>query len=103
MSEQPVPPGQPEQPGPPGQPDPSQSGSSQSGSSQPGQPAGAPAKRLVRSRTDRMLGGVCGGVAEYLGVDATLVRILVVVGTVLGLGSLVLAYIAGWILIPEED
>jgi phage shock protein C len=59
-------------------------------------------KRLVRSRDDRMLGGVCGGVAAYLGIDPTLVRILVVVGTVLGFGSLVLAYIAGWILIPEQ-
>jgi phage shock protein PspC (stress-responsive transcriptional regulator) len=78
-----------------------------------GQPAGQPAwrptagaagqKRLVRSRDDRMVAGVCGGIAQYLGVDATLVRILVVVGTVLGFGSLVLAYVIGWVLIPEEE
>jgi phage shock protein C len=62
-----------------------------------------PSKRLLRSRDDRMLGGVCGGVARYLGIDPTLVRILVVVGTVIGFGSLVLAYIIGWLLIPEAD
>lgn len=60
-------------------------------------------KRLTRSRSDRMVAGVCGGLAEYLGIDVTLVRILVVVATVLGFGSLVLAYIIGWILIPEGD
>jgi phage shock protein C len=73
-----------------------------------GQPLGPtnpppPQKRLVRSRDDRMVAGVCGGMAQYLGVDATLVRILVVVATVLGFGSLILAYVIGWILIPEED
>jgi phage shock protein C len=69
------------------------------------QPTGTttPNKRLVRSRDDRMLGGVCGGIAEYFGIDTTLVRILVVVGSVLGFGSLVLAYVVGWILIPEAD
>ena len=86
--EQPEQPGQPQQPSRPPQPPPAQS---------------APQKRLVRSRDDRMLGGVCGGVAAYLGIDSTLVRILVVVGTVVGFGSLVLAYIIGWILIPEDD
>ena len=68
----------------------------------PAQPSHAPQKRLVRSRDDRMVAGVCGGVAEYLGIDATLVRILVVVGTVIGFGSLILAYLIGWVLIPEE-
>ena len=67
------------------------------------QPTSSTGKRLVRSREDRMLAGVCGGVAEYLGVDATLVRILVVVGTVLGFGSLIVAYVIGWVLIPEAD
>lgn len=61
-----------------------------------------PRKRLVRSRSDRMLAGVCGGIAAYLGIDSTLVRILVVVGTVLGFGTLILAYVVGWVLIPDE-
>jgi len=96
MSEQPTnPPEQPEQPPQPGP---------QGSQGQPSQPAPAtPPKRLLRSKSDRMLGGVCGGVAAYLGIDSTLLRILVVVGTVIGFGSLLLAYIIGWILIPEED
>ena len=60
------------------------------------------ARRLVRSRGDRWLGGVCGGVADYLGVDATLVRIVVAVATVFGLGSLVVAYLVAWVLMPAE-
>lgn len=59
-------------------------------------------KRLVRSRDERWLGGVCGGLAAYFGLDVNLVRLLVVLGTVLGLGSLVIAYVAAWILMPEE-
>ena len=59
-------------------------------------------KRLVRSRDDRWLGGVCGGVARYAGVDANLVRLLVVLGTIFGLGSLLVAYVVAWVLMPEE-
>jgi phage shock protein PspC (stress-responsive transcriptional regulator) len=61
------------------------------------------AKRLTRSRDDRFLGGVCGGIAEYLGVDANLVRIVAAVCTILGAGSLVLVYIVALFLIPLED
>jgi phage shock protein PspC (stress-responsive transcriptional regulator) len=59
-------------------------------------------KRLVRSRDDRWISGVCGGVAKYLGVDSNLVRLVVVLGTVFGFGSLLIAYIVAWILMPEE-
>ncbi|HEX2175747.1 MAG TPA: PspC domain-containing protein [Nocardioidaceae bacterium] len=106
MSEQPY---QPSEPSAQSQSAQSQPGQTQPGQTQPGQtgqpyqPSQPTQKRLVRSRSDRMVAGVCGGVAEYLGIDATLVRILVVVGTVLGFGSLLLAYIIGWVLIPEED
>jgi len=58
-------------------------------------------KRLYRSRTDRMLGGVCGGLGEYLGIDPTFVRIfffLVFFGGGMGLWI----YLLLWILIPEE-
>lgn len=58
--------------------------------------------RLRRSRDDRWLGGVCGGVAKYLGVDSNLVRLIVVLGTILGFGSLAVAYVVAWILMPEE-
>jgi phage shock protein PspC (stress-responsive transcriptional regulator) len=60
------------------------------------------AKRLVRSRDDRMIAGVCGGIARYLGVDPTIVRVAVVVGTILGFGSLIIAYVLAWILMPQE-
>lgn len=58
-------------------------------------------KRLYRSRTDRMVGGVCGGMAAYLNVDATIVRLVVaVLALVQGVG--VVLYLLGWILIPAE-
>lgn len=59
-------------------------------------------KRLVRTKDDRWVSGVCGGVATYLGVDANLVRLLVVLGTIFGFGSLLVAYIVAWILMPSE-
>lgn len=62
-----------------------------------------PRFRLQRSRTDRMLGGVCGGLASSLGVDVTLLRIGLVALTVLGAGIGVVFYVAAWILAPEAD
>ncbi len=62
-------------------------------------PAG---KRLVRRSDDKMVAGVCSGVAAYLGVDVTLVRVLTVLGAIFGLGSLVVAYVVMWVLVPEE-
>jgi phage shock protein C len=59
-------------------------------------------KKLYRSRDDKWIGGVCGGISDYTGVDANLIRLLVVVGTVLGFGSLILAYIIAWVLIPAR-
>lgn len=60
-------------------------------------------KKLRRSRTDKMVAGVCGGVAKLLGVDAALVRILLVAATLFGFGAGALLYLACWILMPEED
>jgi phage shock protein PspC (stress-responsive transcriptional regulator) len=58
-------------------------------------------KRLYRSRSDRMVGGVCGGIAAYLNVDATIVRlVMAVLALVQGVG--VVLYLLGWILIPAE-
>lgn len=59
-------------------------------------------KRLTRSRDDKMLGGVCGGIARYTNVDANLIRLVAVVGLLLGAGSLGLAYLIAWALMPEE-
>ncbi len=58
-------------------------------------------KRLTRSTTDKWLGGVCGGLAEYTGVDATLIRIITIVLIVLGIGTTVLVYLAAWLLMPQ--
>ncbi|MDI3543175.1 MAG: hypothetical protein PWP57_779 [Candidatus Atribacteria bacterium] len=58
-------------------------------------------KRLYRSRTDKMLGGVCGGIARYFNVDPTLIRLLAVALIIAG-GAAIIAYIIAWIIIPEE-
>lgn len=59
-------------------------------------------KKLTRNRDDKWIGGVCGGIATYTGVDANLVRLIVVVATVLGAGSLILAYLIAWVLMPAQ-
>lgn len=57
-------------------------------------------RRLTKSRTDRMIDGVCGGVAAYFGIDPTLVRVAWVLVTLLG-GSGIIIYIAAMILMPK--
>lgn len=58
-------------------------------------------KRLYRSRTDKVLGGVCGGFAEYFDVDPTLIRLFwVLLIFVNGVG--ILAYIIAWIIMPQK-
>lgn len=59
-------------------------------------------KKLERSRADRVLGGVCGGVARHLGVDADVVRLIWLVSVVLA-GMGILPYLAGLYLLPEAD
>ena len=58
-------------------------------------------KRLRRRDDDKVLAGVCSGVAEYLGVDATIIRIALVAAVVLGAGSPILVYLAAWWLMPR--
>jgi len=58
-------------------------------------------KRLYRSQEDRMIGGVCGGLAEYLSVDPTLIRLLYILFALTG-GSGVLAYLIMLVIIPEK-
>lgn len=58
-------------------------------------------RRLRRSRSDRIIAGVCGGLGRYLGIDPVLIRIAFVVLALAGGGG-VLLYIVGWVLIPEE-
>ncbi|MFL7891291.1 MAG: PspC domain-containing protein [Anaerolineales bacterium] len=60
-------------------------------------------QKLYRSRENRMLGGVCGGLGEYFDIDPTLVRVLFVFGAFLGIpGALALVYLVMLILVPQE-
>ncbi|HFC11702.1 MAG TPA: PspC domain-containing protein [Anaerolineae bacterium] len=59
-------------------------------------------KRLVRSTNDRMVAGVAAGVANYVGLDVTLIRILFVLLAVLA-GHGILIYIILWLVMPEAD
>ena len=70
----------------------------------PAPPAPGPGspRRLTRSRDDRVLGGVAAGIARSFAVDPIVIRILFVVAAVFA-GVGVLAYVAGWLLLPEED
>ena len=58
-------------------------------------------KRLYRSRDERMLAGVCGGLAEYLHADPTLIRLVFVVFGLAG-GPGIIAYLLFWIIMPLE-
>jgi phage shock protein C len=59
-------------------------------------------KVLVRRRDGRMLAGVCAGVADYLGIDVTVVRVIWAVVSIVTGGAGVLAYLVAWIIIPDE-
>ncbi len=59
-------------------------------------------KRLYRSRTDRIIAGVCGGLGNYFDIDPIFIRLLFIVFTLVG-GSGILLYFLAWILIPEES
>lgn len=58
-------------------------------------------KKLYRSVTDKMIGGVAGGLAEYFEIDPVIVRLLFVLAVIFG-GSGILAYIILWIVIPQR-
>lgn len=58
-------------------------------------------KRLYRSRINRQLQGVCGGLGEYFNVDPTLVRLIFIVLSLAGGPGLIL-YILLWVIMPEE-
>ena len=58
-------------------------------------------KVLVRPRKGRMVAGICAGIAEYFGVDVTLVRVIVATIAVITGGAGVLAYLVAWIIIPD--
>jgi phage shock protein PspC (stress-responsive transcriptional regulator) len=59
-------------------------------------------KVLVRPRDNRIIAGVCAGLAEYIGMDVNLVRVIAALLTLFTAGTGVLAYAVAWIVIPEE-
>jgi len=70
---------------------------------QPPLPApAAPPARLYRSGRERILGGVCGGIAEYFGIDPVIIRVVFVLGMVVSFGVLILGYLLLWILVPRN-
>lgn len=59
--------------------------------------------KLKRSRTNKMIAGVCGGLGEYFNIDPTIVRIATVLLGFMSFGTFIIAYIACVVIIPEED
>lgn len=57
-------------------------------------------KKLYRSKKNRIIAGVCGGIGEYLDLDPTLIRLLWALLSLNGVG--IAGYIIAWIIIPEE-
>ena len=63
--------------------------------------AAAGRKKLMRSRRDRKIAGVCAGFAEYFDLDITIVRVVWLLVAIFGGGGII-AYIIAWIVVPEE-
>jgi phage shock protein C len=59
-------------------------------------------KKLLRSKDERMIAGVCGGLARYAGIDPVIVRLAMVALVIFG-GAGLLLYLAAWIIIPEAE
>lgn len=59
-------------------------------------------KKLFRSRHNRMLAGVCGGLAEYFNIDPTLVRVITIVLAFTPFVPVIIIYLLLWLLIPER-
>jgi len=58
-------------------------------------------KQLYRSNKNKIIAGICGGIADYLDVDPTIIRLLWALGTLLW-GAGLFAYLIAWIIIPEK-
>ncbi len=60
------------------------------------------ARRLYRSQTDKMLGGVCAGLGQYLDIDPTVIRLIFILAALLG-GHGILLYLILWLVMPPEN
>ncbi|MDT0202005.1 PspC domain-containing protein [Nocardioides sp. AE5] len=59
-------------------------------------------RRLLRSRDNQMIGGVCAGLANYFHLDTNLVRVLTVIAALFSFGTALVAYLAAWVLMPNH-
>ena len=59
-------------------------------------------KKLVRTRDNRKISGVCGGIGEYLNVDSTVVRLVWAIGTFFSAGAVIILYLIAAVIMPEE-
>ena len=59
-------------------------------------------KKLTRSTSNRMIAGVCAGLGEYLGIDPTVVRLLVILAFFTGFGGIALVYLVMALVVPEQ-
>ena len=59
-------------------------------------------KKLYRSKKERMIAGVCGGIGEYLNADPTIVRLIWAFATIITAGLGIIAYAVAWIIVPEK-
>ena len=85
----------------PGPPEPGQPGPAEPGPPPPGSPGPAQRAAVRRSRSERVIAGVCGGLGRYLGIDPMLLRVaFIILSLANGLG--LIAYVVAWVAIPEE-
>ncbi|WP_018749934.1 PspC domain-containing protein [Paenibacillus sanguinis] len=59
-------------------------------------------KKLYRSATDKQISGLCGGLAQYFGMDSTVVRLIAVVAVFFSFGTVVALYLIGSLIVPKE-
>ncbi len=59
-------------------------------------------KQLIRPRKGRMIAGVCAGIGDYLGIDATIIRLVFAALTIFSAGVGALVYVVAWAVVPEE-
>jgi phage shock protein C len=60
-------------------------------------------KRITRPRKARIIAGVCSGIGRYFDIDPNIVRVIWIILTFMSIGLGVIAYIAAWLLFPEES
>ena len=60
-------------------------------------------KKLYRSKKEKIIGGVCGGIGEFLEIDPTVIRVIWAFVTIMSIGAGIIAYILAWIITPEKQ